>query len=88
MRKAYRDTAMLVTGSDQMKQEQVTVEMEQFEDDLRRLLEVHLVCLIMNLCSLGIEQSKNLFIFLSFTTVFSLPNVVIIVHNLGDTSKS
>jgi len=33
---------MLVTGNDQMKQEQVILEMEQFEDDLRRLLEVNL----------------------------------------------
>jgi len=41
VRSAYRDAAMLVTGSDQMKQEQVIVEMEQFEDDLRRLLEVN-----------------------------------------------
>ena len=36
-RTAYRGAAMLVTGSDQMKQEQVTVEMEH---DLHRLLEV------------------------------------------------
>jgi len=43
VRTAYRDAAMLVTGSDQMKQEQVTVEMEQFEDDLHKLLEVILV---------------------------------------------
>ena len=36
----YREAAMLVTGDDQMKEEQVTAEMEPFEDDLQKLLQV------------------------------------------------
>lgn len=40
VRNSYRDAAILVTGNDQMKQEQVTTEMEPFEDDLQKLLKV------------------------------------------------
>ena len=40
VRNDYREAAMLVTGDDQMKQEQVTIEMETFEDDLQNLLKV------------------------------------------------
>ena len=40
VRNDYREAAMLVTGDDQMKQEQVTTEMETFEDDLQNLLKV------------------------------------------------
>lgn len=40
VRNGYREAAMLVTGDDQMKQEQVTTEMESFEDDLQKLLKV------------------------------------------------
>ena len=40
VRNDYREAAMLVNGDDQMKQEQVTAEMETFEDDLQNLLKV------------------------------------------------
>ena len=40
VRNDYREAAMLVTGDDQMKQEQVSTEMEPFEDDLQKLLKV------------------------------------------------
>lgn len=39
VRNDYREAAMLVTGDDQMKQEQVSTEMEPFEDDLQKLLK-------------------------------------------------
>lgn len=40
VRNDYREAATLVTGDDRMKQEQVTTEMEPFEDDLQKLLKV------------------------------------------------
>jgi len=40
VRNDYREAAMVVTGDDQMKQEQITTEMESFEDDLQKLLKV------------------------------------------------
>ena len=41
VRNNYREAATLVTGDDQMKQEQVAVEMEPFEEDLQNLLKVN-----------------------------------------------
>ena len=41
VRNDYREATTLVTGNDQMKQEQVTTEMEPFEDDLQNLLKVN-----------------------------------------------
>ena len=41
VRNNYREAATLVTGDDQMKQEQVAAEMEPFEEDLQNLLKVN-----------------------------------------------
>ena len=41
VRNNYREAATLVTGDDQMKQEQVATEMEPFEEDLQNLLKVN-----------------------------------------------
>ena len=51
VRNDYREAAMLVTGDDQMKQEQVTTEMETFEDDLQSLLKV--IALYTCICYVG-----------------------------------